>query len=160
MTEKKTQSFAPRNEVAQVEEGVDFAPKFDNDGLIPVVTTDFHSGEVLMHAYMNAAALLKTVETRHAHYWSRNRKTLWHKGETSGFVQEVREMLVDDDQDALWLRVVVAGGVSCHVGYRSCFYRKIPVGKAGGVIRLQRTTGKKLIDPEVVYRGKPNPTQL
>ena len=139
MAEIKAAPFAPRLEVAQVEEGMDFAPKFDQDGLIPVVTTDFHSGEVLMHAYMNTAALLKTVETGQAHYWSRSRKVLWRKGEVSGFVQEVREMLVDDDQDALWLRVIVAGAVSCHVGYRSCFYRKIPVGKTAETIQLQRT---------------------
>ncbi len=160
MAEIKAGPFAPRLEVAQVEEGTDFAPKFDKDGLIPVVTTDFHSGEVLMHAYMNATALLKTVETGQAHYWSRSRKALWRKGEVSGFVQEVREMLVDDDQDALWLRVIVAGTVSCHVGYRSCFYRKIPVGKTSETIQLQRTIREKLIDPETVYGGQPNPTQL
>ena len=120
--------FGKRVTVEQVEEGNDLAPKFDAAGFIPCVTTDFHSGEVLMVAVMNREALAKTIETGEAHYFSRSRQQLWHKGATSGLVQKVVEMRIDDDQDCVWLRVEVAGGASCHVGYRSCFYRKVPVG--------------------------------
>jgi phosphoribosyl-AMP cyclohydrolase len=118
--------FGRRVTVEQVEEGHDFAPKFDDQGLIPCVTTDFHSGEVLMVAVMNREALSRTIETGEAHYWSRSRRVLWHKGATSGLVQRVVEMRIDDDQDCVWLRVEIPGGASCHVGYRSCFYRKVP----------------------------------
>ena len=114
--------FGQRISVEQVEEGQELAPKFDAQGLIPVITTDFTSGELLMHGYMNEEALRKTIELGEAVYYSRSRKTLWHKGATSGLVQTIREMRIDDDQDAVWLRVDVAGGASCHVGYRSCFY--------------------------------------
>ena len=153
-------SFAPRKSVEQVEEGLELAPKFDEDGLIPVVTTDHASGEVLMHAYMNRDALLKTIETGEAHYWSRSRKALWRKGETSGLTQRVRQILIDDDQDAVWLRVEVSGGASCHVGYRSCFYREVPLGAKARVITLKQTESEKAFDPEETYKGKPNPTRL
>jgi len=155
--------FAPRKSVAQVEEGAELAPKFDEHGLIPVVTTDFASGELLMHAYMNAEALDKTITTGEAHYYSRSRETLWHKGATSGLVQKVRELLIDDDQDCVWLRVDVTGGASCHVGYRSCFYRRVTLGtKAGGkgAIKLEFTTTEKIFDPAAVYGDAPNPTKL
>ncbi|MEC9117452.1 MAG: phosphoribosyl-AMP cyclohydrolase, partial [Planctomycetota bacterium] len=108
--------FGQRISVEQVEEGQELAPKFDAQGLIPVITTDFTSGELLMHGYMNEEALRKTIELGEAVYYSRSRKTLWHKGATSGLVQTIREMRIDDDQDAVWLRVDVAGGASCHVG--------------------------------------------
>ena len=156
--------FAARTSVAAVEEGQLLAPKFDASGLIPVVTTDAETGELLMHAYMNAAALLKTIETGEAHYYSRSRQQLWHKGATSGLVQRVQQLLIDDDQDCLWLRVEVAGsGASCHVGYRSCFYRQIAVGE--GVIddqplTLRFTETAKTFDPMTVYGDAPNPTQL
>ncbi len=153
-------TFAPRKSVEQVEEGLELAPKFDEDGLIPVITTDHASGEVLMHAYMNRDALLKTIETGEAHYWSRSRRTLWRKGATSGLTQRVRQLLIDDDQDAVWLRVEVAGGASCHVGYRSCFYREIPLGKKPETVALKQTEKEKVFDPEKVYKGKPNPTRL
>jgi len=120
--------FQARQSVGQVEESNDLAPKFDDRGLITVVTTDAGSGEVLMQGHMNAEALGLTIKTGEAHYYSRSREVLWHKGATSGFVQKVRELLVDDDQDCVWLRVDVTGGASCHVGYRSCFYRRVPVG--------------------------------
>jgi phosphoribosyl-AMP cyclohydrolase len=154
--------FAPRKSVAQVEEGVDLAPKFDERGLIPVVTTDYASGELLMHAYMNAEALEKTVATGEAHYYSRSREALWHKGATSGLVQKVRELLIDDDQDCVWLRVDVTGGASCHVGYRSCFYRRVPLdaAKGKGTIKLEFTTTEKVFDPAAVYGDAPNPTKL
>jgi len=152
--------FAPRTSVEQVEEGTQLAPKFDAEGLIPVVTTDAASGEVLMHAYMNADALAKTIELGEAVYWSRSRKTLWHKGATSGLVQKVRQILIDDDQDAVWLRVDVTGGASCHVGYRSCFYRSIPFGADRTAGELEFTEAEKVFDPKAVYGDAPNPTRL
>jgi phosphoribosyl-AMP cyclohydrolase len=156
-----TESFARRESVEQVEEGTDLAPRFDEHGLIPVVTTDYSSGELLMQGYMNATALKKTIETREAHYYSRSRRTLWHKGATSGLVQRVRELLIDDDQDCVWLRVEVAGsGASCHVGYRSCFYRRVPLGKESAGKPLEFTEERKLFDPEEVYGDAPNPTRL
>jgi phosphoribosyl-AMP cyclohydrolase len=151
--------FAARTSVEQVEEGVDLAPKFDADGLIPAVTTDAASGELLMVGYMNAEALRKTIETGEAHYWSRSRQVLWHKGATSGLVQTVKELMIDDDQDCVWLKVEVAGGgASCHVGYRSCFYRRIPLGKTSKA--LEFTEGSKVFDPKAVYGDAPNPTKL
>ncbi len=121
--------FKKRDSVFEVEEGKFLSPKFDNQGLIPVVTTDSKTGEVLMHGYMNSEALKKTIETKEAHYWSRSRKEIWHKGKTSGFVQKVKEIRIDDDQDSIWLSVDLGGGASCHVGYKSCFYRSVPLGK-------------------------------
>ena len=82
-----------------------------------------------MHGYMNEEALKKTIETKEAYYWSRSRKTLWHKGKTSGFIQKIIEIRIDDDQDSIWLKVDIGEGASCHVGYKSCFYRSIPLGK-------------------------------
>lgn len=153
--------FQARTSIEQVEEGHELAPKFDDDGLIPVVTTDFETGELLMHGYMNAEALAKTIETGEAHYWSRSRRTLWHKGATSGLTQRVAELRIDDDQDAVWLRVKVDGnGASCHVGYRSCFYRSVPTGSAEGPLTLQYEETEKVFDPEDVYGDAPNPTKL
>lgn len=153
--------FAQRKSVEQVEEGVELAPKFDAHGLIPVVTTDYETGELLMHAYMNAEALKKTMELGEAVYWSRSRNALWHKGATSGLVQKVREMRIDDDQDTVWLRVDVQGGASCHVGYRSCFYRAVPVGRAAHAgVTLRFTETEKVFDPQKVYGDAPNPTRL
>ncbi len=153
-------SFYPRQSIAQVEEGHELAPKFDANGVIPAVTTDFATGELLMHAYMNAEALRLTIETGEAHYWSRSRQTLWRKGATSGLVQRVVEIRIDDDQDCVWLRVAVGGaGASCHVGYRSCFYRSVPFGADAGK-PLVFMESQKVFDPDVLYRNSPNPTQL
>ena len=158
--------FQARQSVGQVEEGNDLAPKFDDRGLIAVVTTDADSGELLMQGYMNAEALGLTIKTGQAHYYSRSRQVLWHKGATSGFIQNVRELLVDDDQDCIWLRVEVAGGASCHVGYRSCFYRSVPVGEefeskqSDGQVDLNWTDTEKVFDPKEVYGDAPNPTKL
>ena len=121
--------FKKRENIKEIEEGKFLSPKFDKNGLIPVVTTDYKNGDILMHAYMNAESLRKTIETKEAHYWSRSRKQIWRKGEISGFVQKVKEIMIDDDQDSLWLSVDINKGGSCHVGYRSCFYRSIPLGK-------------------------------
>lgn len=154
--------FAKRNTVEQVEEGCDLAPKFDENGLVAAVTTDANTGDVLMLGYMNAEALSKTIETGEAHYWSRSRKMLWHKGATSGLVQKVIDLRIDDDQDAVWLKVEVAGsGASCHVGYMSCFYRSIPTGsKPTPELELEFKEKTKTFDPDEVYPGAANPTQL
>lgn len=152
--------FHPRISVEDVEEGTALAPKFGADGLLPCITTDAESGEVLMLGWMNAEALRLTLVTGEAHYFSRARKRLWRKGATSGLVQKVIETRIDDDQDALWLKVEIAGsGASCHVGYRSCFYREIPTGpEAGAALRF--TERAKLFDPCAVYGDAENPTQL
>lgn len=152
--------FAQRTSVEQVEEGNDLAPKFDGNGLIPVVTTDHQSGELLMHGYMNREAFEKTIELQEAVYFSRSRNVLWHKGATSGLVQKVVEMRIDDDQDCVWLRVDVSGGASCHVGYRSCFYRKVELGSGDGTPPLVFTESEKVFDPKEVYGDAPNPTKL
>lgn len=152
--------FAPRKTVEQVEEGSLLAPKFDSNGLLPVVTTDAATGDVLMMGVMNEEALLLTIKTGEAHYWSRSRKCLWHKGATSGLIQKVIQMRIDDDQDAVWLHVAVDGGASCHVGYRSCFYRAVPTGTEGNQIVLRFTETEKTFDPKDVYGDAPNPTQL
>ncbi|MBL23058.1 MAG: phosphoribosyl-AMP cyclohydrolase [Rhodospirillaceae bacterium] len=160
--ETANKHFAARSTVELVEEGSVLAPKFDDNGVIPVVTTDATTGELLMHGYMNAEALTKTIETGEAFYWSRSRQVLWHKGATSGLVQKVVEMRIDDDQDAVWLRVDVAGnGASCHVGYRSCFYRSVPTGDVPDApIELTYQETEKVFDPEEVYGDAPNPTKL
>ena len=152
--------FEQRKTIEQVEESTELAPKFDQDGLIPVVTTDFDSGEVLMQGYMNEEAFKKTISLGEAVYYSRSRKTLWHKGKTSGLVQKIKEIRIDDDQDSVWLRVNVQGGASCHVGYRSCFYRSVPFGGSGPSTILKFEEKKKVFDPKEVYGDAPNPTEL
>ncbi len=154
--------FKKRENVAAIEEGKLLSPKFDRDGLIPVITTDCKTGEVLMHGYMNSEALKKTIETKEAYYWSRSRKEVWHKGETSGFVQKVVEIRIDDDQDSIWMSVDIGDGASCHVGYKSCFYRSVPLGKIQdtGNVEIKFKDNKKKFDPNVVYKNKPNPTKI
>ncbi|GGD90472.1 phosphoribosyl-AMP cyclohydrolase [Aureimonas endophytica] len=117
-------AFPPPGAKAELEEGATLTPRFDRDGLVTAVVTDAGSGHLLMVAHMNAEALRLTLDTGIAHYWSRSRHALWKKGETSGALQTVREMRVDCDQDALWLRVEVARPEdTCHTGRSSCFYR-------------------------------------
>ena len=144
---------APESETAS-EEGTAFAPRFDKDGLLPVVTTAAKTGEVLMLAYMNAEALARTIETGEAHYWSRSRGRLWRKGEESGNTQRVVEMRTDCDQDAVWLRVETAGAeAACHTGRRSCFYRTVPLGAAPrGALSLRFVDAERQFDPDTVYR--------
>jgi len=150
----------PRMSVEQVEEDLQLAPKFDARGLLPCVTSDADSGEVLMLGYMNEAALRATLQTGEAHYFSRTRQSVWHKGATSGLVQQVVEARIDDDQDALWLRVRLQGlAASCHVGYRSCFYRSVPLREQAGE-PLIFTEDRKVFDPKAVYGDAPNPTLL
>ena len=154
--------FKKRDNIKEVEEGKYLEPKFDKNGLIPVITTDFKTGDILMHGYMNAEALEKTIETKEAHYWSRSREKIWHKGQISGFVQKVKEIRIDDDQDSIWISVDIGNGSSCHVGYRSCFYRSIPLGKIKDKEKLEMKfkETKKTFDPKKVYKDEPNPTKL
>ena len=142
--------FEKRKSIQQVEESTELAPKFDKHGLIPVVTTDFSSGEVLMQGYMNEEAFKKTISLGEAVYFSRSREKLWHKGKTSGLVQKIKEIRIDDDQDCVWLRVDVKGGASCHVGYRSCFYRSIPIDSDNSKVILKFEEKEKVFDPKEV----------
>ena len=154
--------FKKRDNIKDVEEGKYLSPKFDKNGLIPVVTTDFQTGDILMHGYMNDEALKKTIEIKEAHYWSRSRKKIWRKGQVSGFIQKVKEIRIDDDQDSVWLSVDIGSGSSCHVGYRSCFYRSIPLGKIKDEEKLEMEfkETEKTFDPKKVYKDEPNPTKL
>jgi phosphoribosyl-AMP cyclohydrolase len=133
-----------------IEEGTAFTPKFDTDGLITAVVTHAATGDVLMVAHMNAEAVAKTIESGEAWYYSRSRKALWKKGESSGHVQRVKELRVDCDQDALWLKVEQVGPGACHTGRRSCFYRAVPLGRSGAVT-LEFRDGDKTFDPKAVY---------
>ena len=160
-------TFAERTSIEQVEEGDELAPKFDEKGCIPCITIHAETREVLMFAFMNAEALKLTISSELAHYWSRSRQQLWKKGETSGMFQNVQRILIDDDQDCVIIEVTLTppsiGGneASCHVGYRSCFYREIPLKpEEGDQLKLQFTEDDKSFDPTSVYEGTPNPTQL
>lgn len=120
--------------------------KFDENGLIPAVIQDYKNNEVLMVAFMNGEAIRKTLSTGKAHFYSRSRKKLWLKGETSGHIQKVKEIRFDCDADCILVKVQQIGG-ACHTGYRSCFYRKLK-DKKGNI----RVSGKKMFNPEKVYR--------
>tara|TARA_Y100000590_G_scaffold430435_1_gene544034 strand:+ start:333 stop:800 length:468 start_codon:yes stop_codon:yes gene_type:complete len=154
--------FKKRDNIKEVEEGKYLSPKFDKNGLIPVITLDVETGDILMHGYMNDEALKKTIETKEAHYWSRSREKIWRKGEVSGFVQKVKEIKIDDDQDAVCLYVDIGNGASCHVGYRSCFFRSIPLGKIENEkeLEMEFKEKKKFFDPKKIYKDEPNPTKL
>ena len=135
-----------------LEQGTTFAPRFDAHGLITAVAVDVGSGDVLMLAHMNAEALRLTLETGDAHYYSRSRKAIWRKGETSGELQRVRELRVDCDQDAIVLVVEQTGrGAACHTGRRSCFYRRVVADN--GAVRLEDTGVPRLFDPADVYKN-------
>ncbi|TGQ42095.1 MULTISPECIES: phosphoribosyl-AMP cyclohydrolase [unclassified Mesorhizobium] len=141
----------PSSDKKALEEGAVFSPRFDAHGLLTAVVTDAKDGMLLMVAHMNAEALALTLETGIAHFWSRSRDALWKKGETSGNVQQVVEMLTDCDQDAIWLRVKVLGhDATCHTGRRSCFYRT--VGLIDGKGTLAGDGSKALFDAETTYR--------
>jgi len=144
-------AFAKPGSAEEAEEGRTLAPKFDADGLVTCVATDAQSGEVLMVAHMNAQALAKTIETGDAWYYSRSRRQLWRKGETSGHGQRVIEMRIDCDQDAVWITVEQTGAGACHTGRRSCFYRAVPLGKTGAVTLEFRDD--KTFDPKSVYHS-------
>ncbi|MAC40960.1 MAG: phosphoribosyl-AMP cyclohydrolase [Pelagibacterales bacterium] len=159
-------NFKKRISIEQVEEGVDLAPKFDDKGVIPCITIHAETKEVLMFAYMNEEALKLTISSGYAHYWSRSRESIWKKGETSGMVQKLNRMLIDDDQDSVVIEVILAGPdiggkeASCHVGYRSCFYREVSIGESNINKPLKFIEDKKSFDPEKVYKDMPNPTKL
>lgn len=138
---------------SDIEEGLTLLPKFDADGLLTAVVTDAGNGDVLMVAHMNAEALARTIESGEAWYYSRSRKKLWKKGETSGHVQRIKELRVDCDQDALWLKVVQEGEGACHTGRRSCFYRAVPLGQTAAV-KLEFQDAERKFDPAAIYSPK------
>jgi phosphoribosyl-AMP cyclohydrolase len=140
---------SPSSELNDIEEGLGFKPRFDAAGLVTCVATDAGTGDVLMVAHMNEDALRKTIASGEAWYFSRSRKSLWRKGETSGHVQRVVEMRTDCDQDAMWIRVEQSGA-ACHTGRRSCFYRKVEADEGGA--RLTFVDADKVFDPKTVYR--------
>jgi len=154
--------FKKRNNIKEIEEGKYLSPKFDVSGLIPTITTDYHTGDILMHGYMNEESFKKTIENKEAFYWSRSRKKIWHKGQVSGFVQKIKEIRIDDDQDSVWLSVDIGKGASCHVGYKSCFYRSIPLGRVENYEKLEMEFKEKnkMFDPTKIYKDEPNPTKL
>ena len=154
--------FKKRENVTDIEEGKYLSPKFNEKGLIPVITMNVKTKEILMHGYMNDEALKKTIETKEVHYWSRSKNKIWHKGKISGFRQKVIEMRIDDDQDAIWVAVDIGDGSSCHVGYRSCFYRDISLGKINDSQKIEMNfkEKKKIFDPKKIYKDEPNPTKI
>ena len=152
--------FDTRKSVEEVEEGKILQPKFDHDNLIPVITVDKSNNEILMHGYMNREAFRLSMQTKEAHYWSRSRKCIWKKGETSGLIQKIKEIKIDDDQDCVIFKVELGGlQASCHVGYKSCFYRKLTSGDGQYIDKLEFTE-KKVFDPKEIYGNTPNPTKL
>ena len=153
--------FSTRKSVEEVEEGETLQPKFDHDNLIPVITVDQSNSEILMHGYMNQEAFRLSMQTKEAHYWSRSRKCIWKKGETSGLIQKIKEIKIDDDQDCVIFKVALGGlKASCHVGYKSCFYRKITLEEGQYIDRLEFTEKEKVFDPKEIYGNAPNPTKL
>ena len=153
--------FSKRTSVEEVEEGKSFQPKFDENGLIPVITIDDEDNQVLMHGYMNEEALKESIKTKMSHYWSRSRKKIWKKGETSGFFQNIVKIQIDDDQDCIILFVKLSGAkASCHVGYKSCFYRELEKEGEKFSTNLIFNEEKKVFDPQKVYKGSDNPTKL
>ena len=156
-----TALFSKRKNVLEIEEGSKLQPRFDTNGLIPVITSEFQTKLILMHGFMNDEAFSHSIKTGYAHYWSRSRKLLWKKGETSGLYQKIVEMKIDDDQDCVWMEVKVEGnGASCHVGYKSCFYRKIIFDENNGSTKLVYIEKDKVFDPKAVYGNAPNPTKV
>ena len=162
-TNKKIK-FSKRTSVYEIEEGNKLCPKFNRDKLLPCITIETKTSEILMFSYLNEIAFKKSLETGKAHYFSRSRNTIWLKGETSGMYHNIKKMLIDDDQDCVIFEVGLTkpkkGGkeASCHVGYKSCFYRKIECKE--GKVSLKFTEKKKSFDPDIVYKGIPNPTKI
>ena len=145
-------SLSPLEKVDDQEEGEIFRPKFDAAGLVTAIACDEKTHEVLMLAHMNAEALQKTLKTGMAHYWSRSRKAIWLKGETSGNVQHVKEIRTDCDQDAILMLVSVEGDeASCHTGRISCFYRQVKLSPDGDY-NLVFDERPDRFDPEKVYK--------
>ncbi len=154
-------SFDKRLSVEEVEEGNKLQPKFDENGLIPVITVNSSDNLILMHGYLNEEAFKKSINTKLAHYWSRSRKTLWKKGEKSGFYQKIKEIKIDDDQDCVIFLVELQGlKASCHVGYKSCFYRKLSEENGNYTSNLKFIEKSKVFNPKEIYGDTPNPTKL
>ncbi len=157
--------FDKRESILQIEEGYNFCPKFNNDGLIPCITIESETQKILMFSYMNEIALKTTLNTNFAHYWSRSRNSIWKKGEVSGMQHSVKKILIDDDQDSIILEVSLTapklGGrkASCHVGYHSCFYRELQINK-NSKIELKFIENQKSFDPKIIYKNIENPTKI
>ncbi|MAJ24422.1 MAG: phosphoribosyl-AMP cyclohydrolase [Rickettsiales bacterium] len=156
--------FEQRNSIKQIEEGNMLCPKFNDKGLLPCITVENNTNQVLMFSYLNTEALKKSILTKKAHYYSRSRKNIWIKGETSGMTHDIKEIFIDDDQDCIIFIVSLnkpdKGGniASCHVGYKSCFYRRVKL--LDNKIHLEFTEHEKAFDPKVVYKGIDNPTKI
>ena len=156
--------FERRNSIKQIEEGNMLCPKFNDKGLLPCITVENNTNQVLMFSYLNTEALKKSILTKKAHYYSRSRKNIWIKGETSGMTHDIKEIFIDDDQDCIIFIVSLnkpdKGGniASCHVGYKSCFYRRVKL--LDNKIHLEFTEHEKAFDPKVVYKGIDNPTKI
>ena len=140
--------------MSDIEESLTLQPRFDADGLVTCVATDAATGEVLMVAHMNAEALAKTIAPGEAWYYSRSRRALWRKGESSGHTQRVVELRVDCDQDAVWIRVEQMGPGACHTGRRSCFYRAAPLCQSGATVTLEFRDAEQAFDPAKTYKPK------
>jgi len=148
--------FPARTQTAEIELGTTLQPKFGPDGLIPCITSDHATNEVLMFAFMNAEALAHTIRTKKATYWSRSRNKLWVKGEESGNTQLVKALLVDCDQDVILLKVENLGGAACHNGYKPCFYRQLASGATAddpASLKLE-FAARPVFDPATVYKKK------
>ncbi len=162
---EKNIAFKKRTSIRQIEEGTDLCPKFNNEDLLPCITVEEKTKEILMFSYINDTSFKKSIATKKAHYFSRSRKSIWLKGETSGMYHHIKKIFVDDDQDCIIFEVKLnkptKGGqaASCHVGYKSCFYRKVVV-KSNGEISLKFTEKNKSFDPAIIYKGLPNPTKI
>ena len=156
--------FSRRTSVYEIEEGIKLCPKFNKEKLLPCITVEYKTNQILMFSYINKLAFQKSLETKNAHYFSRSRKKVWFKGETSGMYQHIKNMFIDDDQDCVIFEVKLTkpkkGGkeASCHVGYKSCFYRKIELKDSS--VSLKFTEKKKSFDPRIIYKGIPNPTKM
>ena len=156
--------FKQRETVKQIEESKDFCPKFNNEGLLPCITIESKTNTILMFSFVTKDALKKTIKTKRAHYFSRSRNSIWLKGETSGMFHDIIDIYIDDDQDCLIYEVNLSkptkGGkkASCHVGYKSCFYRKIDTSKKQITLKFIEKT--KAFDPKKVYKNIENPTKI
>jgi len=135
----------------QLEESLNFTPSFDENGLVPCITTSAKTGKVLMFAWMNDEAIRKTIQTGQAHYWSRSRTRLWHKGESSGNTQKIIDMRTDCDQDCIWISVEMSTEASCHTGRESCFYRKIDLEGPSDKPKMKLIDANQIFDPQEVY---------
>ena len=162
--DEKNIIFNKRVSIKQIEEGTELCPKFNQEGLIPCITIEYETKEVLMFSFLNEEAIKKSIVTKKAHYYSRSRKNIWLKGEVSGMFHQIQDILIDDDQDCIIFTVKLneptKGGkeASCHVGYKSCFYRKVET--SDNKIVLKFIEEKKSFDPEIVYEGTENPTKI